>query len=83
MSSELEQKGVEIIAMVKRIPAENVRLDATLSELELDSLDMINVIFELESAFDIDIPDDEARNISSVREIIARLEPVIHERGQA
>ena len=70
---ELTQKVVKILAMVKRIPAEKIAPTATLEELGIDSLDKVNILFELESEFNIDIPDEEARQIASVDQIVARL----------
>jgi acyl carrier protein len=82
MTTDVAGKVISIIAAVKRIPAESVRPDATLAELGLDSLDKINVLFELESAFDVDIPDEDARNISTVGEIISKLQAVVSQTTQ-
>ncbi len=73
LMDELTQKVVKILAMVKRIPAEKIAPNATLEELGIDSLDKVNILFELESEFNIDIPDEEARQIASVDQIVARL----------
>ena len=82
MTTDVAGKVISIIAAVKRIPAESVRPEATLAELGLDSLDKINVLFELESAFDVDIPDEDARNISTVGEIISKLQAVVSQTTQ-
>ena len=73
MDSELELKVVNIVATVKQVPADAIRVDATFDELGIDSLDRINILFEIESEFNIDIPDEEARAINSVSSIVARL----------
>ncbi len=65
----VETKVCEVIAQQKRIPVEQVTLDSTFDELGLDSLDAVNILFELESAFDINIPDEKARQIKSIREM--------------
>jgi len=82
MSADVEGKVISIIAAVKKIPAERVRPETSLAELGLDSLDKINVLFELESAFDVDIPDDDAREISTVGEIISKLQAVLGQAAQ-
>ena len=82
MTTDVAGIVISIIAAVKRIPAESVRPEATLAELGLDSLDKINVLFELESAFDVDIPDEDARNISTVGEIISKLQAVVSQTTQ-
>jgi acyl carrier protein len=42
------------------VPSENIRPEAKLNELGLDSLDLIEVLFEVEEKFDIRIPQDGA-----------------------
>jgi acyl carrier protein len=58
---------IKVIAKTQRIPLETVSIDSTFEELKIDSLDGINLIFALESEFNVDIPDEEARTIRSVR----------------
>ncbi|HTK95878.1 MAG TPA: phosphopantetheine-binding protein [Terriglobales bacterium] len=81
MADELTARVVKILATVKRVPAENIRPEATLEELGIDSLDKVNVLFELESEFNIEIPDEEARQITSVQQIVERLRPVVEKSG--
>jgi acyl carrier protein len=84
MNTDLATKVIAIVAAVKRVPFETIRLESSLEELGIDSLDKINVLFELESEFNIDIPDEEARSIKTVGEIVDRLEQVVNrERKEA
>ena len=66
----LEEKILGIIAAVKRIPLEKVSLDSTFEQLGIDSLDGMNILFEVEGAFDISIPDEQAKAIQSVRQMV-------------
>jgi acyl carrier protein len=70
MSDELAEKVVGVIAASKRIPRERVSLDSTLEDLGLDSLDRLNLLFALESDFNISIPDEQANSIRTVREMV-------------
>lgn len=70
MSDPLAEKVMALIAAVKRIPREQVSLDSSFEELAMDSLDNMNLLFEVESTFNINIPDDEARSIRSVRQVV-------------
>jgi acyl carrier protein len=74
MPEELTQKVIAVIASVKRVPAESVSLDSTFEELGIDSLDGMNILFELENEFDINIPDEQAHSIRSVREMVEGVE---------
>ena len=69
MSEDLKARVIKVIAKTQRIPPETVSIDSTFEELKIDSLDGINLIFALESEFNVDIPDDDARAIRSVRQM--------------
>ena len=51
MTDEITVKIFQLIAAVKRIPEENVTIDSTFEQLGVDSLDAINLIYEIESDF--------------------------------
>lgn len=70
MSDELGEKVLATIASSKRIPRERVTLDSTLEDLGMDSLDQLNLLFALETDFNISIPDEEAKSIRTVREMV-------------
>jgi acyl carrier protein len=59
------------------VPPESVTIDSTFEDLKIDSLDGINILFELEGEFDVDIPDDEAKRIRSVREMVVGIETLL------
>jgi acyl carrier protein len=77
MSDELAARVAGVIARTQKIPPESVTLDKTFEELKIDSLDGINILFALESEFDIDIPDEAAREIKSVREMTEGVEKLL------
>jgi acyl carrier protein len=60
----------DAIARVKNLPRETVSEEQLLTELGFDSLDTINLLFELEERFQISIPDEDARKIRSVGDIV-------------
>ncbi len=47
---------LDIVAKESGIPVEKLTADATIEALGIPSLDMVQIIFELESHFDIEIP---------------------------
>jgi acyl carrier protein len=79
----LESKVLEIIAQQKRVPVENVTVNSSFDELGMDSLDAVNVLFELEGAFDINISDEKARQIKSVREMVEGVRALVAEKKPA
>ena len=70
MDDVVAEKVISVLASVKRIPRESISLDSSLENLGLDSLDVITMLFELEKEFQISIPDDEARLVRNVRDIV-------------
>ena len=66
----LAQRVVAVIAKTQRLLPDAVTPDSTFAELKIDSLDGINIVFALESEFDVSIPDEAARKIASVRQAI-------------
>lgn len=77
MPQELVDRVAQVIAKTQHIPAETVTIDRSFEELKIDSLDGINILFALENEFDVDIPDDAARKIKSVREMVAGIERLL------
>ena len=77
MSDELIRRVTGVIAKTQRIPPESVTIDSSFEELKIDSLDGINILFALEGEFDVDIPDDAARQIRSVREMVEGIEKLL------
>jgi acyl carrier protein len=70
MPDELAQRVIGVMAATQHIAAESIQIDSTFEELKIDSLDGINIVFALENEFDINIPDESAQKIRSVREMV-------------
>jgi acyl carrier protein len=72
---------VKVIVRMHSVPAELVTLDKTFEELQIDSLDGINIMFELEGEFKVDIPDAAVQSIRSVREMVDGIEALLAEKA--
>jgi acyl carrier protein len=79
--ADLASKVIAVIAKAQRIPAETIKLDSTFEELKIDSLDGINIVFALENEFGIDVPDEGAQNLRSVRETVDGIAKLIEEKA--
>jgi acyl carrier protein len=69
MSDDLIQRVRNVIASVKRLPAEKITVDSPFQELGIDSMDAVEILFALENEFEINIPDEEAKTVHTVREM--------------
>lgn len=73
---ELEQKILSIIREQKTLPDE-IRPDLQLAELGIDSLDALNILFALEEAFGITIPDEQARQMKTVDDMVTMIQGLL------
>ena len=83
MSDELNQRIIKVIADTQHIPVETVKLDSTFAELNIDSLDGINILFALENEFNISVPDEAAKAIRSVRDAVEGVTKLVEGLGGA
>ncbi len=70
MTDELAQSVMSCIAETQHLAPEKVTIGSSFEELGIDSLDGINILFALETEFDIVIPDDQAQEVRSVKEMV-------------
>ena len=77
MSDAVADKVISTLASVKRIPADKIALDTNLQDLGIDSLDVFTLLFELENAFKISIPDDDVRSLKTVNDVVDGIKKLI------
>ena len=70
---DLTQDVIAVIAREQRLPAESISPDATFEQLKIDSLDGVNIVFALEEKYNLTIPDEVAREMKSVRQVVDAL----------
>ena len=71
----IEQKVKQII--VEQLGVDESQVDPTASfvdDLGADSLDIVELVMAFEEAFDIDIPDEDAEKITTVKDAITYIE---------
>jgi acyl carrier protein len=69
----------EVLEKIKEITADRLGVEegdvvpeaSFREDLEADSLDLVELIMELEEQFGMEIPDDEAEKITTVEEAVA------------
>lgn len=68
----IEQKVKQII--VEQLGVDEAQVDGTASfvdDLGADSLDIVELVMAFEEGFDIDIPDEDAEKIATVKDAVA------------
>ncbi len=85
MAETVRDKVIEIIAEQAVLEPGDVTMDATLEDLGIDSLGLVESIFAIEEAFDIQVPfnanapQESEFDISSVAAIIGAVEALLAE----
>ena len=85
MSESVRDKVIGIIAEQAVLEPGDVTMDATLEDLGIDSLGLVESIFAIEEAFDIQVPfnanapEQSDFDISSVAAIIRAVEGLVAE----
>ena len=75
----VEARCIAIIAKSKLISPDSVTRDSTFDSLAIDSLDKINISFDIEDTFNIQIPDDSISNLKTVGDIVDGVLRLQHE----
>ena len=70
MQDELTKRVIGVMAATQHIPEEKIEIEKSFQELGIDSLDGINILFALENEFDINIPDEAAKEIKTVQDMV-------------
>ena len=79
----------EIAAQVREIFLETLKIQpdklqpetSLKDDLALDSLDMIEVVYEMEDRFDVQIPEDKIQEITTFDQIVDGLHAAIEAKG--
>jgi acyl carrier protein len=74
---DIESRIIELVAKTKGVPASNVGIDSTFEELQIDSLDKINLSFAVEEMFKIEIPDESLNSLKTVGDVVRGVESLL------
>jgi acyl carrier protein len=82
MSDDVQQTVFAIIAKEAGIDAGKVTLDSTLKDLEVPSLDAIQIIFEIEDHYKIQMPDrDPNFDTESVKGLVETVQKLLADKA--
>jgi len=78
---EIEQKVIALIAENQQIEADKITIDSTFEELGVDSFDGVNLLFAIESEFELSVSDEQAKQLRSVREMVEGVRTMLVEKS--
>ena len=68
---ELETRVNQIIADTMRIEKDTIKLESSfIDDLNLDSLDMVELMMKMEDEFGLEIPDEDTENLKTVQDVL-------------
>lgn len=79
---EVATKIVEILKKNMKEPSDNISLETPLSELDIESLDLAVIVFDIEDTFGIEIPynaNEEVEDFSTVGSVVDKVKSIIAE----
>ena len=69
------EKVRDMLANQLNVPAESIKEDSKIVEdLKADSLDVVEMLMNLEDAYSVSIPDDEAVKIKTVGDVVEAID---------
>ena len=69
------EKVIEIISEFTEVKAEDMNKDTKLiADLGFNSFDVVNIVVEFEDEFDIEIPDEDIRELQTIGDIVKYIE---------
>jgi acyl carrier protein len=77
MADDVMSRVIRVIAETQRVPLDTIKPESTFEELKIDSLDGINIVFAIENEFNINVPDDAAKSLRSVRDVAEGVEKLV------
>ncbi len=76
MKQSVEHQVLKIIAKIKNVSPGDIQTHQLIEEVCSDSLDLVTLLFDLEDAFDINIPD-EAKSLKTIQDMIEGIEQLL------
>lgn len=67
----MKKEVIKIIAGIAEVPEKSINENTNLlADLDLESLDLVTLISEIETKYELEIPDKEIKKIQTVSDII-------------
>ena len=77
LSDDIEERVIRVIAETQQIDPGKITRCSTFAELGIDSFDGINILFAIESEFDISVGDEEAKRLLGVADAVENVEKLL------
>ncbi len=83
ISETIKDRALRVIATKQGLPLDRVQPECTFEELGIDSLDRLNILFELEGEFDIQIDDEQAKQVTTLQQMIDGITQLVDAKAES
>ncbi len=81
MTDEMIGRVISCVAECQKLPPEKITIDSKFEDLGIDSLDGVNILYALETEFNVSIPDEGVLAVKSVKEVVEALDKLLFTRN--
>jgi nodulation protein F len=83
---DVTEKIIAILRKTMRTPDKEIDLDTKLTDLEIESIDLAVIVFDIEDTFGIQIPynaNEETVDFATVRSVVEKVKAVLDGQQQS
>lgn len=83
---EVATKIIDILKKNMKEPSDSIKLDTQLTDLDIESLDLAVIVFDIEDTFGIEIPynaNEEVEDFATVGSVVDKVKAIIAESKSA
>ena len=71
----MQEKVIKLISEATKMDPSKIRMETNfIDDLNLDSLDIVELMMKMEDEFGIEIPEEDAEGLKNVRDVVTYLE---------
>lgn len=70
-ASEIKQGILHIAASISGLAADSIDLTGSLEDSQLDSLDMVSIVYEIENRYEIELPEADIQSLETFEALVA------------
>lgn len=72
---EIQEKVIKIVSEATKVEAANIKAETNfVDDLNLDSLDMVEMMMKMEEEFSVEIPEDKTEDLKTINDVTKYLE---------
>ena len=71
---EIHEKVIKIVSEATKVDISNIKAETNfIGDLNLDSLDMVEMMMKMEEEFGVEIPEDKTEDLKTINDVAAFL----------